>query len=126
MGSITKHFDSEKDLTVYTVAGTVPAAVYATNIHEFYVVGPVTKHVLWDLTGAELEHLLPGDVQSIAKTPRKFLEDRAGGRTAIVAPNDLAFGLARMYEFTVDPAEVPVEVQVFRSAEEASRWLQEV
>ena len=84
-----------------------------------------TKNVLWDLTMAELEHLLPKDVQSIGKTPRKFTEERKGGRTAIVAPSDLAFGLARMYEFTADPAEVPVTIQVFRSVQEADQWLQE-
>lgn len=125
MGSVGKQIDRERNLTTYQVSGRVSAGEYARNIQEFYAIGPITKHVMWDLTRAELEHLREEDVRSIGETPRKFSEERNGGRTAIVAPTDLAFGLARMYEFISDPSEVLIEIQVFRSVEEATQWLEE-
>jgi hypothetical protein len=43
------------------------------------------------------------------------------GRAAVVAHDDLSFGIARMYELMT--AETPVDVQVFRNVDEATRWL---
>jgi hypothetical protein len=45
----------------------------------------------------------------------------AVARRAIVAPSDLQFGLARMFQLVSEVA--PAEVAVFRSVEEARRWL---
>ena len=46
------------------------------------------------------------------------------GPTAIVATDDLVFGMARMYAILTEDAGARVEV--FRDVESASRWLQEV
>ena len=43
------------------------------------------------------------------------------GRTAIVAGDDLTFGVGRMYEQIA--ASGPVDVHVFRDVEAATRWL---
>ena len=45
----------------------------------------------------------------------------AGSRRAIVASDDLAFGLARMYEMLRDDGQD--QVQVFRDLDEAIAWL---
>ena len=43
------------------------------------------------------------------------------GKLAIIAPRDLLFGMARMYEILRDGS--PVEVRVFRDRDEARSWL---
>jgi hypothetical protein len=45
----------------------------------------------------------------------------AGSRRALVAPRDLVFGLARMYESL--RADAPESLRSFRTIEEARRWL---
>lgn len=44
-------------------------------------------------------------------------------KTAIYAPNDLSFGLSRMYDALVDDS--PEKVAVFRELEKAKLWLSE-
>jgi hypothetical protein len=48
-------------------------------------------------------------------------DDAPRGRTAVVAPTDLAFGLARMTQVFME--EGPAEVRVFHSEEDALAWL---
>lgn len=45
----------------------------------------------------------------------------AGAKRAVVAPDDITFGLARMFQTLHEDA--PEEVRIFRSREEARRWL---
>lgn len=42
---------------------------------------------------------------------------------AVVAPNDLEFGLSRMWQILSD--ETPWEIRVFRGGEEARMWIRE-
>jgi len=50
---------------------------------------------------------------------------RQGGKTAVVAPKDLVYGLARMFQIMSDTDDFPFETRVFRSYEEAEQWLLE-
>ncbi len=45
------------------------------------------------------------------------------GRAAVLASDELSFGLSRMYELRSD--DIPVEVASFRDAESALTWLNE-
>ena len=47
--------------------------------------------------------------------------DRIGGRVAVVAPSDVQFGLSRIGATRSE--SIGVTAQVFRSAEEALKWL---
>jgi hypothetical protein len=73
---------------------------------------------LWDLSGTDFN--LSSDQLSIfaARARRKTSKPQ---KTAIVALEDLAYGLARIY--SVHREEQQTEVNVFRSEEEAMRWL---
>ena len=46
---------------------------------------------------------------------------------AIVAPRDLDYGLSRMIEMVTGIAgeQLPYKIKVFRSMEEATKWLEE-
>ena len=69
-----------------------------------------------NMTAAEVRTL----VQRAADTCRRI----PLGPTAIVATDDVAFGMARMYAILTE--ELGVRVEVFRDVESANRWLQEV
>jgi len=116
--------ESESDLTVFTVVGEVTASDARNAIQKFYE-GNVTLNVLWDLTKSDVSKLSADDVHSIAHTPRKYAEMRKGGKTAIVAPTDIAFGLTRMYEFMTEIQNYSFNTQAFRTTQEAYRWLLE-
>jgi hypothetical protein len=66
-----------------------------------------------DLTALDVRHLA-----SIAGQADALWQ---GGRWAVVAPRDLIYGMARMYQLI--RSEAPYEFEVFRTKEDASRWL---
>lgn len=125
MEGIEKSVSMEESLTVYTARGTISGEEVKDVIMDFYEHGPITRNVLWDLTLAVLTGLSTEDIRSISHVPRKSLELREGGKTAIVAPDDLAFGLSRMYQSNPLPEDLPFEIQVFRESEAAHQWLAE-
>ena len=124
MGNIQVRVELESDLTVYTVTGQVTANDVINIIKKFYGEN-VTLNVLWDLSQSDVSKLSADDVHSIAHTPRKYAEMRKGGKTAIVAPTDIAFGLARMYEFMTEIQNYSFKTQAFRTTQEVYRWLLE-
>ena len=80
-------------------------------------------HELVDLSGVALDSAVSAEgVRRLAD----FWRDREGvlqstTRVAIVAPNDAAFGMARMYQLIREGG--PDEIQVFRERPEAEAWL---
>ena len=122
MGKIHKKIDKNADLIVYTVKGKIFAADIKEIIQLFYQ-GNVSKYVLWDIAEGDLSSLSTDDVQSIASTPRDHSDKRIGGKTALVAAKDAAFGLARMFEILTGHKNFPFETQVFRSIDDAKKWL---
>jgi len=72
---------------------------------------------LWDFSEVTKLHVERKAVSHLAQA-RSF---EAGVKRAVVAPSDLAFGMARMFQLLHDQA--PEEVRVFRSQEEAQGWL---
>ena len=75
-----------------------------------------------DLSEADMGGVTPEALRLLQEAVRR-VDLRVGfsGRVAIVAPTDLAFGLTRMFQLGGDTRESPQ--RVFRSAEEAHRWL---
>lgn len=61
----------------------------------------------------------------IAQFTERRAEVRRGGKTAITAPGNLEYGMARMYEILADAYAHPVTIRAFRTREEALQWLRE-
>ncbi len=59
--------------------------------------------------------------QRLADVAARRLDRLRGGRVAMVAPTDLIFGMFRMWELRRE--ELNYEVRVYRSFEEAVRWI---
>ena len=125
MENIERRTDENAQLTIYTAKGSISGEEVKKAIKDFYEHGPVTRNVLWDVSLAVLVDLSAEDVRQIAHVPRQSLELRQDGKTAIVAPSDLAYGLSRMYQTSSQPEALPFEVQVFRDSEAAHKWLAE-
>jgi hypothetical protein len=54
---------------------------------------------------------------------REHSEKLAGLRTAIVAPTDLLYGFARVYQSLAEVQDAPATIEVFRTEKEAREWL---
>jgi hypothetical protein len=50
-------------------------------------------------------------------------EKRPAGKTAIVAPDDLRFGMSRIAEAFAEMEKLPWEMKAFRSIDTAINWL---
>jgi hypothetical protein len=116
--------EPDSDLTAFTIVGELTAGDARDAIQKFYE-GHVTLNVLWDMSQSDVSKLSAADVHSIVHAPRKCPEMRKGGKTAIVAPTDIAFGLTRMYEFMTETLNYSFKTQAFRTSQEAYRWLRE-
>lgn len=78
---------------------------------------------LVDMTAAERFEGSSEIIRRSARRAAAFVDERVerGARMAIVGTQDEFFGLGRMYEMLRAPS--PVEFRVFRTPDEAERWL---
>ncbi len=63
------------------------------------------------------------EMRKISGFVERIQHRRSGARWAFVAPTDVTFGLARMFESLTGGLEV--EVRAFRSEKQARQWLDE-
>ena len=77
-----------------------------------------------DMSDADMKGVTSNGLQTLSWMVRQRLGDKcAGFKTAIIAPEDLSFGLSRMYEMLSDDS--PESVKVFRERDEAWAWINE-
>src|SRR6056297_1543549 len=78
---------------------------------------------LIDTRDAEKMNITARSLEKLAAAAGVFREKFSGHRSAIVAPTDVIFGMARMYEMLSDAAGSPIQICAFRTFEEARIWL---
>jgi len=81
---------------------------------------PPAVDVLWDVREADpasFDISLVGQAVSI----RQNYPQRGDSKLAVVASDDLRFGLSRMYEMMTD--EMPQDIHIFRTVADAEQWL---
>jgi hypothetical protein len=69
----------------------------------------------------DVSTLSAADVRALAETVVRLDEQLGTSRVAIVVPNPVTFGYARMYELLAEPARV--QSRVFYSRSDAIAWL---
>ena len=74
---------------------------------------------LRDVTRLDVDRRALDEVHTL--TRRAYRDADVGFRTAVIAPSDLSFGVARIYEAVAEDG--PENVSVFRSADEGRAWL---
>ena len=121
MAVITKSSESDHGLTIFTVEGAPTVEEILAQVAEFMKAGP-TPLVLWDYTRGSL-NLPVAELRSLLERGRKYINQRAGGKGALVFSTDVDYGAGRMLEVFADMMEIPLSVRVFRDVQEARQWL---
>ena len=114
--------DADRNLTTHVVMGSVSEKEMHGVLEDFYD-GQPTALVLWDMSQAELAHVTAEMLQKFVRRAAKLGVHRRGGRTAVIAPEDLQFGLGRMSETFAEIESTPYSYCVFRSRQDAMHWL---
>jgi len=122
MGSIETKYDLPKDLTIFKVVGKMVIVDFYDCL-ESYHEGEVTPLTLWDLTEADISEISSDEISNFAQYSRNFAEIRRGGKTAIVFNDSFDYGLGRMFAIYLELADVPFEIDTFRSLDNAKKWL---
>jgi hypothetical protein len=118
--------DPNSGVIVHAVSGDVSfdeilRALDRIVDHPLYQPGSAA---LWDFSGAAADKLDTKGLRNLVGRVRERLGNRGTGyKVALVAPRDLDYGLARMYQAYA--SELPIALSVFRSSGEAWDWLSE-
>ena len=121
---VTSTADPERNLTIVTCAGQITAKEIMETIESFYANSP-SLSVMWDFTEADLSRLTADEVRMVASDVKRLAHSREGGKTAIVSPSELSYGMVRMYQAFAEIYEQTAVVEAFRSRLEADRWINE-
>ena len=85
---------------------------------------PGIRYLLVDHSAAPQEQIDSATLEELAQRASDVLEVVQEGIVAIVAPNDVLFGLSRMWESYVERTDLTT--RVMRTRTEAAEWLREV
>jgi hypothetical protein len=117
---ITK--DEDRDLTRHDVTGPVSEEEMYDALENFYKGEPTTL-LLWDMSQADVSQVTTETLQRFVRKSTRLGGSRQGGRTAVIASEDLQYGLARMSEVFTEIESAPYSFRAFRSRQEALQWL---
>jgi hypothetical protein len=116
--------DSAREFTEHVVSGRVTVEEVLACQTAFFEAGP-TRLLLWDLSAADLTLLTAENMKQFVKRTVALYRVRQAGRTAIVAPTSLQYGLGRMAEAFGENESIPYALQVFHKRDDAVRWLEQ-
>ena len=80
------------------------------------------KYQIIDFTNCSSFNLSTNDMLEIAKIDKKASIKNPSIRIAIIAPNDLTFGMSRVYEAYAD--DTGFDIKVFRNSNDAKLWIE--
>lgn len=123
MASIEVKVANEKDLTVFSVEGSITADEILGSKTKYYYIKEPTRHVIWDFSNGTAEKISSHEFQVLAHQMKPLSIMRRGGKTAIVAKKDIDFGLGRMYTAYATVEKLPINYRVFRDIEDATYWI---
>ena len=116
------YFDEEKYIAYVKLSGrldkkVILSAFDLTVSDKRYRIG---MGRLWDLSDADLSSLANETIIEMAQYSKRFPRGINNVKVALVAFQDLEFGLSRMFEMS-STAKTPI--QVFRTIAEAEKWM---
>ena len=122
--AISSYVDQISQLTVFTPTGVLGFNEIMSAITSFYEESP-TKNVIWNLNAVSKINVTSQEIEEIAVSRPQDNKIRPEGKTAIVAQEDYYFGLSRMFETYSHLGNIPFQVMVFHTMEEAYQWIDE-
>lgn len=120
MADIQIGTDEQKDLTTFTVKGTLTADNILKAINDFYK-NP-TRLVLWHANDTVLNEISPADLENATRLISEVKTGRPEGKTAFVIGKD-DFSLGVLFEGFSKIEHLPYEYRSFTSEDEAMHWL---
>lgn len=123
MAQIRKRTIKKKDLTIIYVIGKVSVNDITDALKDFYESSRTLK-LLWDLSKSDLTDITSDHLREILSVAKDYAYLRKGGKTAFFISGSLGYGITRMYEIIAELYDHPVEFNVFRSRDEAMKWLE--
>jgi hypothetical protein len=123
--SVEYTYDEENKVMYTRFFGAVTAEdlkVQAENVCSDPRIGPGVRELV-DLSGIEEVAGPANALEQNIRIDRQHSEKLAGLRTAIVAPTDLLYGFARVYQSLAEVQDAPATIEVFRTEKEAREWL---
>ena len=121
---LTIHFHPAANLVIAVHVGIVPDEEFLSTYKALYEDPRFDTSLdqLIDLRQADSSARSSETLQALAGFMRKQLQDvTKRPRVAVIAPQDVSFGLARMYEAFTD--SVDWEFVIFREPDAALAWL---
>lgn len=122
MGTIERKLLKENDLTIFTISGSLNYKEIIAAIKEISPSEHTTNN-LWDLSRADFENVKEANMRKIIGVSKEIAPLRESGKTAIVTPTDLGYGLSRMYEILAEAKGSPISYRAFRNLQDARNWL---
>ncbi len=107
---------------MHDVTGPVSEVEMYDALEKFYKQEP-TALLLWDMSQADVSQITSDILQKFAKKSAELGVSRQGDRIAVIAPEDLQYGFARMSESFSEMESAPYSFRAFRTREEALQWL---
>ncbi|MBN2324754.1 MAG: hypothetical protein JXQ30_13555 [Spirochaetes bacterium] len=114
--------EAQHNLTTFICSGTLKGSEILDTMQSFYEGSP-TLHVLWDLSDTIMRETASKDVGQAISIIQQRKSNRQGGKTAIVAPRNHEYGMARMFQTRAKIRKLPFETKIFKTLEEARQWL---
>jgi hypothetical protein len=114
--------DNQHNLTTHKCSGNLTEKELLDTIKSFYNGSP-TLNTLWNFSDASISSISTETVKKIFPMVLNLGSRRQSGKSAIVAPSDLEYGMARMFQTMAEINDFPFVKRVFRSMEEAKQWL---
>jgi len=114
--------DKSQNLTIHKCSGSLTEQELVDTIESFYGGNP-TLYTLWDFSNSSFDKISNEFLRQMFSIVQRGGSSRKGGKTAVIAPSDLEYGMARMFQIMSDTNGFPFEVKVFRYYGEASQWL---
>ena len=112
----------QHNVTLYKCSGNLEEAEI-NKIMQPYYTGGITSNLLWDFSGASLRSISSLFVKQMASKMGNLIPVRENVKIAIIAPKDLEYGIARMFQMLSDDNKYPIRIKVFRYVGQASQWL---
>jgi hypothetical protein len=121
---ITTRIDGENNLRTHAVKGVINVRELKGKMEKYYKSPEYDPDMnsLWDLSGADFRDVKPEHVRSLAEMVSRSWGG-TGSKAALVVSQDLGYGLSRMYEMLLSGISSS-NVMVFRSTDEAGKWLE--
>jgi len=117
--SIGTTADQSSQLTIFVATGNITDTDAIDALESFYTKNP-TLYSIWDFRNAPPRALPTNQIQDVLKIPREYRHIRRGGKTAFIVKEEMELEMLKILRLAID---LPYEMGVFNSIEDAQEWL---